>query len=132
MLSALDQIHVLIHNAGLMKRKREITVGGLETTFAVNHLAPFLLTHLILERIKESTPGRIIIETSGLHGRGVVDFDKLQGERNYSRSAYENSKLMNVMFSYQLARELDGTGLLRTRCTLDLCQQIWDGSFRAR
>lgn len=113
LLSELDQIHVLIHNAGLMKRKRELTTDGLETTFAVNHLAPFLLTHLLLGRIKESAPARIITVPSGMHGRGVVDFANLQGEREFDgASAYVNSKLMNVMFSYKLARELEGTGVI--------------------
>jgi NAD(P)-dependent dehydrogenase (short-subunit alcohol dehydrogenase family) len=111
LLAAVDPIHVLIHNAGLSKRRRELTADGLETTFAVNHLAPFLLTHLLLDRIKASAPARILTVTSGLHHRGVVDFDNLQGERKHDRSAYVNSKLMNILFSYKLARELEGTGV---------------------
>lgn len=112
LLSSLPTIDVLIHNAGLSSAKREVTNEGLERTLAVNQLAPFLLTHLLLKRLQDSAPARVVLVTSGTHGQGRVDFDNLQGERKYAgMSAYATSKLMNVMFSYSLARRLEGTGV---------------------
>ena len=112
LLSSLQSIHVLIHNAGLTNAKREVTNEMLERTLAVNQLAPFLLTHLLLKRLRDSAPARVVMVTSGLHGRGQIDFDNLQGEREYTGlTAYATSKLMNVMFTYSLARRLEGTGV---------------------
>ena len=112
LLSSLQSIDVLIHNAGLANAKREVTNEGLETTLAVNQLAPFLLTHLLLKRLQDSAPARVVMVTSGMHGRGQIDFDNLQGEREYAgMAAYATSKLMNVMFTYSLARRLEGTGV---------------------
>jgi NAD(P)-dependent dehydrogenase (short-subunit alcohol dehydrogenase family) len=112
LLSGLQSIDVLIHNAGLANAKRKLTKEGLETTLAVNQLAPFLLTHLLLKRLQDSAPARVVMVTSGMHGQGKIDFDDLQGERKYEgMAAYATSKLMNVMFTYSLARRLDGTGV---------------------
>ena len=112
LLSSLHSIHVLINNAGLTNAKREVTNERLERTLAVNQLAPFLLTHLLLKRLRDSAPARVVMVTSGLHGRGQIDFDNLQGEREYTGlAAYATSKLMNVMFTYSLARRLEGTGV---------------------
>ena len=84
-------------------------------TFALNHLAPFLLTNLLLDRLTASAPARIVTVSSGAHAGGRIDFDDLQGERNYSgQRAYSQSKLANVMFTYELARRLEGTGVTAT------------------
>jgi retinol dehydrogenase 14 len=88
---------------------------GLEHTFALNHLAPFLLTRLLLDRLKASAPARIVTVSSGAHKLGRLDFDDLQGELKYSgQSAYNASKLANVMFTYELARVLQGTEVTAT------------------
>ena len=92
--------------------KGHATADGLEHTFAVNHLAPFLLTNLLLERLEASAPARIVTVSSGAQSMGRIDFDDLQGERNYQgQRAYNQSKLANVLFTYELARRLAGTGV---------------------
>ena len=103
-LEALPRIDVLIDNAGGYWSTRHVTADGLERTFAVNHLAPFLLTNLLLERLGRSGPARVVIVASNAHTTGRIDFDDLQGMRSYSGGrAYSQSKLANVLFSYQLA-----------------------------
>jgi NAD(P)-dependent dehydrogenase (short-subunit alcohol dehydrogenase family) len=90
-------------------------VDGLEHTFALNHLAPFLLTNLLLERLTGSAPARVVTVSSGAHTTGRIDFDDLHGSAGYSgQRAYNASKLANVMFTYELARRLDGTGVTAT------------------
>ena len=90
---------------------RHVTADGLEHTFALNHLAPFLLTHLLLDRLDASAPARVVTVASDAQRMGRIDFDDLQGERSYSGSrAYNQSKLANVLFTYELARRLAGTG----------------------
>src|SRR5256886_16704752 len=90
---------------------------GLERTFALNRLAPFLLTSLLLDRLTASAPARIVTVSSGAHAGGRIDFGDLQGERDYSgQRAYSQSKLANVMFTYELAHRLDGTGVTATVC----------------
>ncbi len=92
-----------------------MTADGLEHTFAVNHLAAFLLTDLLLERLKASAPARVVTVSSGAQSMGTIDFDDLQGERVYSgETAYNQSKLASVMFTYELARRLEGTGVTAT------------------
>ena len=116
-LGGLERIDVLINNAGLMLGERRTTPDGLEHVFALNHLAPFLLTSLLLNRLTASAPARIVTVSSGAHAGGRIDFDDLQGERSYSgQRAYSQSKLANVMFTYELARRLDGTGVTATVC----------------
>ncbi len=106
------QIHVLINNAGVFTRRRELTADGLEQQFAVNHLAYFLLTNLLLDRLKEAVPSRIINVSSGAHGGSHLDFADLQGERGYDgNQAYSRSKLANILFTYELARRLRGSGV---------------------
>lgn len=106
------QLHVLINNAGVVKLQRAETPDGLETTFAVNHLAPFLLTHLLLPTLQRSAPSRIVNVSSVVHRWGAIDIDDLQGERRYDGDkAYNQSKLANVLFTYELARRLSGTGV---------------------
>jgi NAD(P)-dependent dehydrogenase (short-subunit alcohol dehydrogenase family) len=109
------RLHVLVNNVGGFWAHRHVTADGLERTFALNHLAPFLLTSLLLERLTASAPARIITVSSGAQARGRIDFNDLQGERNYSgQRAYSQSKLANVMFTYELARRLEGTGVTAT------------------
>ena len=115
-LASHDALHVLVNNAGAMNTSRTLTVDGYETTFATNHLAYFLLTHLLLDRIKatarDGQAARIVNVSSRAHGRGPIDFDDLHAERGYSiAKAYGRSKLANVLFTYELARRLEGTGV---------------------
>jgi NAD(P)-dependent dehydrogenase (short-subunit alcohol dehydrogenase family) len=105
-----DRLHLLVNNAGLMMRRRALTEDGLESTFAVNHLAYFLLTNLLLDVIKISAPARIVNVASIAHMTGTINFDDLQGEKSYSgMGAYRQSKLANILFTYELARRLEGT-----------------------
>lgn len=107
-----DRLHVLLNNAGAIFLGRGETVDGLETTFALNHLGYFLLTNLLLDILKASSPARVINVSSGAHAVGTIDFDDLQGERKYSGwKAYSQSKLANVLFTVELARRLKGSGV---------------------
>ncbi len=107
-----QQLHVLVNNAGIFLPKRVVTVDGLETTFATNHLGHFLLTMLLLDTIKASAPSRIINVTSSAHYGSKIDFEDLQGEKGYSGyGAYGQSKLANILFTYELAKRLQGTGV---------------------
>ncbi len=109
---ALPRIDVLVNNVGGYWNSRRVTVDGLEHTFALNHLAPFLLTSLLAERLKQSAPARVVTVASQAHVQGRIDFDDLQGERSYSGArAYNQSKLANVLFTYELARRLGSTGV---------------------
>src|ERR671914_52802 len=109
---AYPRLDVLINNAGLFRSTRITTADGLEMTFAVNHLACFLLTKLLLDVLKASSPSRIVNVSSGDHSNGTIDFDDLQGEKGYKGpKAYSQSKLANVLFTYELARRLEGTGI---------------------
>jgi retinol dehydrogenase 14 len=109
-LRRLPRIHVLVNNVGGYWNTRHETTDGLERTFAVNHLAPFLLTQLLLVRLTESAPARVVTVSSNAQAQGLIDFDDLQGTRSYSGArAYSQSKLANVLFSYELARRLRGT-----------------------
>jgi NAD(P)-dependent dehydrogenase (short-subunit alcohol dehydrogenase family) len=114
-LDTYPRLDVLVNNVGGFWAHRHVTADGLERTFALNHLAPFLLTSLLLDRLTASAPARIVTVSSAAHARGRIDFDDLQGERNYSgQRAYSQSKLANVMFTYELARRLAGTGVTAT------------------
>ena len=105
-------LHVLINNAGAAFPGRRETVDGLEMTFAVNYLAPFLLTNLLLDVLKASAPARIVNVSSASHKSGYIQMDDLQGEKhNRSMRAYPQSKLAIVLFTYELARRLQGTGV---------------------
>jgi NAD(P)-dependent dehydrogenase (short-subunit alcohol dehydrogenase family) len=106
---------VLLNNVGGFWAHRHVTADGLEHTFALNHLAPFLLTSLLLERLTASAPARVVTVSSAAQSMGRIDFDDLMGERKYSgQAAYNQSKLANVMFTYELARRLEGTGVTAT------------------
>jgi len=112
---AYPRLDVLVNNVGGFWAHRHVTADGLERTFALNHLASFLLTNLLLDRLTASAPARIVTVSSGAQARGRIDVDDLQGEQNYSgQRAYSQSKLANVMFTYELARRLEGTGVTAT------------------
>jgi NAD(P)-dependent dehydrogenase (short-subunit alcohol dehydrogenase family) len=114
-LEALPRLDVLVNNVGEFWHNRHVTVDGLERTFALNHLAPFLLTHLLAGRLIESAPARVVTVSSDAQRIGRIDFDDLQGERSWSgQRAYNQSKLANVVFTYELARRLQGTGVTAT------------------
>jgi NAD(P)-dependent dehydrogenase (short-subunit alcohol dehydrogenase family) len=110
--SKYSQLHVLINNAGGTFMTRQLSVDGIEMSFALNHLAYFLLTSLLLDMIKASAPARIINVSSDAHSGGKIEFDNLQGERSYSGiGPYGNSKLANILFTIELANRLEGTGV---------------------
>ena len=114
-LSAYPRLDVLLNNVGGFWAHRHVTADGLEHTFALNHLAPFLLTNLLLDRLVASAPARVVTVSSGAQSMGKIDFADLMGERKYSGSdAYNQSKLANVMFTYELARRLERTGVTAT------------------
>jgi NAD(P)-dependent dehydrogenase (short-subunit alcohol dehydrogenase family) len=115
-----DRLDVLINNAGALFNKREVTPEGFERTLAVNYLGPFLLVHELLGMLKRSAPSRIINISSGLAKNGRVDLEDLQSEKNYVGTkayssmrapVYSNTKLMLMMFTYELARRLKGSGV---------------------
>jgi retinol dehydrogenase-14 len=111
-LDRYPRVDVFISNAGVFRARRHETVDRLEEVFAVNHLAPFLLTNLLIGRLKASAPSRVVIVASDAHRGAVLDFDDLLLQRRFSAwKAYSRSKLSNVMFTYALARRLDGTGV---------------------
>ncbi len=114
-LATYPRLDVLLNNVGGFWSHRHVTADGLEHTFALNHLAPFLLTSLLWDRLIASAPARVVTVASGAQGLGKIDFEDLMGERKYSgQSAYNQSKLANVMFTYELARRLEGTGVTAT------------------
>jgi NAD(P)-dependent dehydrogenase (short-subunit alcohol dehydrogenase family) len=112
LLTDLPALHVLINNAGSVFARRTMTTDGSEATFAVNHLAHFVLTQRLRTRLMESAPGRVITGASGRHFKGTMDFADLGFERGYQiLRAYGRSKLANVLFASALARRLEGTGV---------------------
>lgn len=105
-------LHVLVNNAGIFELSRRVNADGFEMVFAVNHLAYFFLTHLLLDRLRASAPARIVNVASDAHRWGTIDFDDLEGEKRYrSMRIYGRSKLANILFTYELARRLEGTGV---------------------
>ncbi|RNL60108.1 MULTISPECIES: SDR family oxidoreductase [Arthrobacter] len=111
-LLTLPHIDVLINNAGGYWNTRHTTVDGIEHTLALNHLAPFLLTNLLLERLQLNGSARVVTVSSNAQAMGNIDFNDLQGEQSYSGArAYNQSKLANLLFTYELARRLEGTSV---------------------
>lgn len=111
-LERYDRLDVLINNAGTFPSKQKLTDDGYEMQIGVNHLAPFLLTNLLLDTIKASAPARIITVTSMLHKKGTIDFDTFNGFEKYNaQTAYHQSKLANVLFGVELAHRLTGTNV---------------------
>lgn len=114
-LTAYPRLDVLLNNVGGFWAHRRETADGLEHTFALNHLAPFLLTNLLMERLIASAPSRVVTVSSGAHSMGRIDFDDLMGTATYSgQTAYNQSKLANVLFTYELARRLASSGVTAT------------------
>ncbi|MFX1538353.1 MAG: SDR family oxidoreductase [Promethearchaeota archaeon] len=110
--SKYQQLYVLINNAGTFLTKRHVTEDGLEMTLAVNYLSRFLLTNLLLDVLKKSAPARIINVAGEYHTKGEIYFDDINLEHNYSGSRANNqAKLADVLFTYELARRLDGTNV---------------------
>jgi NAD(P)-dependent dehydrogenase (short-subunit alcohol dehydrogenase family) len=103
-----SRLDVLVENADVMTRKRELTADGLEMNFGVNHVGHFLLTELLLPLLKTSAPSRIVVVSSNMHPSGRIDFDDLSMEKSW-RGSYRRSKLANMLFVRALSRRLDGT-----------------------
>ncbi len=111
-LDAYPALHVLVNNAGVTNLRREETVDGIESTFATNHLAYFLLTDLLCDRLIESAPARVVNVASHAHTFGRLEPDDWQSEQEYSAmKVYGGSKLANVLFTYELARRLEAKGV---------------------
>jgi len=114
-LSAHDRLDILVNNAGLFSPKYRLSADGFELTFAVNHLAPFLLTHLLLARLKASAPARIITVASEAHRGNRIDIGQLAHPRDWTMMrAYGRSKLCNILFTRELASRLDATEVVAT------------------
>src|SRR5579859_8180526 len=111
-LAGLERIDVLVNNAGLVLGERRVTADGLEHVLALNHLAPFLLTSLLLPTLTQSAPARVVTVTSDAHSAARLDLSDLNLERDWdSWRSYANSKLANILFTRELARRLEGTGV---------------------
>jgi NAD(P)-dependent dehydrogenase (short-subunit alcohol dehydrogenase family) len=110
--SRYSRLDVLIDNAGLVNGRRIVTVDGYEHTFQVNHLSHFLLTNLLLDVLKGGAPSRVVVVSSAAHSGAHLDFGDLMMEKSYSAfKAYGRSKLANILFCFELARRLNGTGV---------------------
>jgi len=125
-----DRLHVLINNAGIIRDKRELSVDGIEMTFAVNYLAYFMLTNLLLDLLKQSVPARVVNLTSAIHRTARLEFGNLQGEKKYHRDrSYAQSKLADIIFTNELARRLEGTGVTANSvCPGAVSSNIWANS----
>ena len=108
-----ERLDVLFNNAGIINQQRRTTIDGFEETFAVNHLSHFLLTNLLLDRLREGEPGRVVTTASGAHRfGGRIDFEDLQSNENYGTfPVYGRSKLANILFTRELARREAATGV---------------------
>jgi NAD(P)-dependent dehydrogenase (short-subunit alcohol dehydrogenase family) len=111
-LERYPRIDLLINNAGAMFTSRQMTPEGFERTWALNHLAPFLLTNLLLDRLRQSAPARVITTASGAHHGNEIPFDDIAAERSYRRLGFERygeTKLANILFTAELAKRLQGS-----------------------
>jgi NAD(P)-dependent dehydrogenase (short-subunit alcohol dehydrogenase family) len=114
LLARYPRIQVLVNNAGAIYTRRQVSADGVELTWAVNHLAPFLLTTLLLDRLKASQPARIVTTSSDAHEGARIPFDDLNAERSWGGAGfrrYGETKLANILFTAELARRLEGTGV---------------------
>ncbi|KAH8277836.1 hypothetical protein KR018_008508 [Drosophila ironensis] len=110
--SEQDKLHVLINNAGVMHCPKSLTKDGFEMQLGVNHIGHFLLTHLLLDILKKTAPSRIVNVSSLAHTQGTINLDDLNSEKSYSRiAAYGQSKLANILFTRELSKRLEGTGV---------------------
>jgi len=115
LLAGHDRLDLLVNNAGLMSSQYRLSADGFELTFAVNHLAPFLLTNLLLDRLKASSPARIVTVASEAHRRQRIDLGTLGKRGDWGqRTAYGRSKLCNILFTRELAARLAGSGVVAT------------------
>lgn len=113
-LERYPKLDVLVNNAGAVYSSRQVTEDGIELTWAVNHLAPFLLTTLLLDRLQKNAPARIVTTSSRAHQGARIPFNDMAGERSYGGfgfSRYSETKLANILFTIELARRLEGTGV---------------------
>lgn len=111
-LAACNPLNVLINNAGVWPSRRELNADGLESAFMVNHVAPFMLSLLLLERLKDSAPARIVNVNAGLYVKGEAGLDALPTGANFHRfKTYMHTKLLNVLFTVELARRIEGSGV---------------------
>jgi NAD(P)-dependent dehydrogenase (short-subunit alcohol dehydrogenase family) len=112
-LDSYGSLDILVNNAGVFLSRRFTTIDNIEYTFAVNHLAPFLLTNLLFEKMKASSPSRVITTSSVAHRGAYINFDNLQFERGRYNGveAYRQSKLANILFTKELARRSRGSGV---------------------
>ncbi|MBK8906017.1 MAG: SDR family oxidoreductase [Anaerolineaceae bacterium] len=110
--ASYDRLDVLVNNAGAVFQDRQVSIDGYEMTFSLNHLGYFLLTHLLLDLLKSSAPARIVNVSSGAHTGSKINFDDIMLAKRYrSFEAYGQSKLANILFTYELARRLAGSGV---------------------
>jgi NAD(P)-dependent dehydrogenase (short-subunit alcohol dehydrogenase family) len=125
-----DKLHVLVNNAGIVMDDRVLTEDGIEMTFAVNYLAYFLLTNLLIDMLKSSAPSRVVNMASMAHRAAKLNFDNLQGEKGYNRdSSYALSKMSDILFTYELARRLEGTGVTANCvCPGGVNSTLWEDS----
>ena len=130
LLRTCPRIDVLVNNAGTVFSRRTLTADGVEATFAVNHLAGFLLTELLLDRLRESAPARIVFTSSAGHYSGTLDLDDVGFDRGYSvMRAYSRSKLANVLTARHLAHRLEGSGVTVTSLHPGaISTNIWSGA----
>ena len=128
-----DRLHVLVNNAGIIMARRELSVDGIEMTLAVNYIACFMLTNLLLDLLKRGAPARVVNLTSSLHKAVRLDFDNLQGEKKYGRDLiYAQSKLADIIFTNELARRLEGTGVTANSvCPGAVSSNIWTHASKA-
>ncbi|MFO0547731.1 MAG: SDR family oxidoreductase [Polyangiaceae bacterium] len=110
--SAHDRLDVLVHNAAIVPSQRRVTADGFEMQFGVNHLGPFLLTELLLDRLERARPSRIVVVSSSVHEGAQIDFDDLNAEKKYSTmTTYGRTKLMNMLFVRALSKRIAGKGI---------------------
>ncbi len=130
LLKTCARIDVLVNNAGTVFSRRHLTADGIESTFAINHLAGFLLTALLRDRLVESAPARVVFTSSAAHYSATMDLDDLGFEQGYSiMKAYGRSKLANVLTARRLAQDLEGTGVTVTALHPGaIATNIWSGA----